>query len=48
MLGYKPFQNISYGLARKKFEQQLDRKKETYAQVTGRNNDQIQKEQKKS
>jgi hypothetical protein len=36
---------ISYGLARKKFEAQFERKKETYAQVTGRNDDQMQKEQ---
>jgi hypothetical protein len=35
---------ISYGLARNKFEEQLDRKKETYAQVTGRKDDQMQKE----
>jgi hypothetical protein len=38
---------ISYGLARKKFEEQFDRKKETYAQVTERNDDQMQKEQEK-
>jgi hypothetical protein len=33
--------DISYGLARKKFEEQFDRKKETYEQVTGRNEDQM-------
>jgi hypothetical protein len=38
---------ISYGLAKKKFEEQFDRKKETYAQITGRNEDQMQKEQEK-
>jgi hypothetical protein len=37
----------TYGLARKKFEEQFDRKKETYEQVTGRNEDQMQKEQEK-
>jgi hypothetical protein len=36
-----------YGLARKKFEEQFDRKQETYAQKTGRNEDQMQKEQEK-
>jgi hypothetical protein len=38
---------ISYGLARKEFEEQFDREKETYAQVTRRNDDQMQKEQEK-
>jgi hypothetical protein len=36
---------ISYELARKKFEEQFDRKKETYVKVMGRNEYQIQKEQ---
>jgi hypothetical protein len=31
---------ISYRLARKKFEEQFDRKKKTYAQMTGRNDEQ--------
>jgi hypothetical protein len=34
-------------LARKKFEEQFDQKKETYAQMTGRNDDKIQKEEEK-
>jgi hypothetical protein len=32
---------ISYGLARKKFEEEFDREKETYAKVMGRNDDQM-------
>jgi phosphopantetheine adenylyltransferase len=39
--------SISYGLARNKFEEQFDLKKETYAHVTARNDDQMQKEQEK-
>jgi hypothetical protein len=38
----------SYGLARNKFEEQFERKKETYAQVAGRNEEQMKKNKKKS
>jgi hypothetical protein len=34
-------------MTRKKFEEQFDRKKETYAQVMERNGNQMQKEQEK-
>jgi hypothetical protein len=48
VIGIKTELGISYGLARKIFEEQFDRKKETYyAQVTGRNEDQMQKVQEK-
>jgi hypothetical protein len=35
---------VSYGLARKKFEEQFDRQKETYARITRKNNELLQKE----
>jgi hypothetical protein len=48
VIGIKTELGISYGLARKIFEEQFDRKKETYyAQVTGRNEDQMHKVYKK-
>jgi hypothetical protein len=47
VIGIKTELGMSYGLAKKIFEERFDRKKETYAQVTGRNEDQMQKVQKK-
>jgi TolA-binding protein len=39
---------ISYGLARKKFEEQFNRQKETYARITGKKDDELrQMEQEK-
>jgi hypothetical protein len=38
---------ISYGLARKRFQEAFDRQKETYAQITGMNDEVVRKEQEK-